>query len=516
MYYATQWGPWAYSDATGYMMAASNLVHGHGIATELPAGGYSPLVSHPPLYVISLAALISAGLDPIGAARVLDVALFAAFLIACGLLALRISRSLWFALATAGLFLTHPQLVLFFVSAMSDSLFLLLGTLGLLLLTVHLTKDSRAALFGSAALAGLAFLTRYPGVAYVATGGFLLMARRTRLWTRLTETAAYVAMGTAPTGYFLLRATSLAGAEAPRQLLIASSLHLRVAEFGSKLFGAIWTWKPVPPAALMPDWVLRFASAGLARTLLLLLGGAGGTAILWLAFTAVKSDAKFKSRTPERLLVWVFGSFSAIYLLFFLSAFTLTYPVPDINSRTILPLLPALVLIGLAVARVTVTHWRAVRVTTPITLLLLAGALTGYAIITADTVLGMHRTGLGYTSRAWRESELIARIGALPRDTPIVSNEPSPITLLTGRVPYLLPVDVLESPDATFGTGDTAAETAFRQHAGVLVLFESIDQELGELHGDQAGARGELLTRGLDLVLQAPDGAIYAAPESRR
>ncbi len=515
IYHATRWGPWAFSDATGYIQASRNLLAGHGIGLYLPTGEFSPGVSHPPLYVISLAAVSALGSDPIVAARALDVLLFASFVTLCGLLAWRISSSYWFGLATAALYLIHPQLVLIFLSAMSDSLFVLLGTLALLLLTRHLATGSNPALYGSALLAGLALLTRYPGLAYLATGSLLLLGRRGWLRTRIVQASGYLAIGLTPTGYFVLRASMLAESEAPRQLAVAADLPATMAEFGSKLISALWTWKPIPPAPLLPGWIGQLLASDPVRQVMLLLGIAAGIACLWLAYQALTSGPGSPDSLPERRLVTVFGTFTLLYLCFFLAAFTLTYPVPDLNSRTMLPMLPALILVSLSIGRMILLHWKHVPAALSLGAVILASALFGYAVISADTIVGMHRTGLGYTGRAWRQSELIAHIERLPATTPVITNEPSAVTLLTGRTPYPVPLAVLQSDVSTFGDGNTNAEIAFREHGGVLVLFETIDQQLRDLHGDGAADRRELLTRGLNRSLQAPDGAIYVNPADR-
>jgi hypothetical protein len=107
---------------------------------------------------------------------------------------------------------------------------------------------------------------------------------------------------------------------------------------------------------------------------------------------------------------------------------------------------------------------------------------------------------------------VIAAIEQIPPDIPLITNEPSAIALLTGRTPYQIPLTILEGEGTAFGEGDTNAEVAFRDRAGALVLFNSIDDELARIHGARAPVRRQDLTAGLHTALAAPDGMIYFNP----
>src|SRR3972149_10191846 len=129
VYYATAWGPWAFSDAAGYITAARNLVAGHGIGFFRPNGEFSPTVSHPPLYVLTLGAVSQVGLEPLQAARALDVLLFGLLVAACGIMLCRALVSRRAGLAFSALLLVHPALLIAYTSAMAEPPFILLGLL---------------------------------------------------------------------------------------------------------------------------------------------------------------------------------------------------------------------------------------------------------------------------------------------------------------------------------------------------------------------------------------------------
>ena len=93
--YGTRWGPWAFSDAVGYMVNARNLATGKGLGLYRPSGQFVPLVSHPPLYPLVLIALSGPQLDLVGAARLFDVLSFGILIFASGWLFYRLTGSAW-------------------------------------------------------------------------------------------------------------------------------------------------------------------------------------------------------------------------------------------------------------------------------------------------------------------------------------------------------------------------------------------------------------------------------------
>src|SRR3972149_900417 len=95
VYYATAWGPWAFSDAAGYVTAARNLVAGDGIGSFKPNGEFSPTTSHPPLYVLTIGLVSQLGFEPLEAARVTDVVLFGLLVSVSGLMVSRLLDSPW-------------------------------------------------------------------------------------------------------------------------------------------------------------------------------------------------------------------------------------------------------------------------------------------------------------------------------------------------------------------------------------------------------------------------------------
>jgi len=89
VYFATNWGPWAYSDTVEYFEAAHNWSQGLGPVLIYVDGSVHPLTLRPPLYPILLGSVEKinpAGTLPLkSAARGLDIALFFGFTSLVGL-----------------------------------------------------------------------------------------------------------------------------------------------------------------------------------------------------------------------------------------------------------------------------------------------------------------------------------------------------------------------------------------------------------------------------------------------
>jgi len=519
VYYATAWGPWAYSDAAGYITAARNLVAGHGIGSFKPNGEFSPTTSHPPLYVLTIGLVSQLGFEPLEAARITDVILFGLLVSASGMMVGRLLDSPWPGAAFSALVLLHPALIIAYTSAMAEPPFILLGFLSLLLVTMHFREHRTRALLGASLCAGGALLSRYPGAAFVLTGAIAMLIWGSPSWAvRLRRAIAFTAVGGTPVGIFVLWATSIPGAEGPRALSERLEILPGLVRFGQSVGAAVWSWKPFPPAVLLPDWLSAVAPSALLKGSL---AAAIALALGWLGFQTLRRlrgepELQLKLQSALALLL-VLVLFLGIYLGFFAAAYLVTNPTPDVDSRTMLPLLPALLAIVVVFAHITLRAWRDAG---PLRLgwgAFLLVALAGYGIISQDIVVGLHRTGLGYTSREWRQSETIAAVRQLPSSIQLISNEPYAVLLLIGRNPYPIAEIQQRQPVASFvpfGLGSSASERLFQEGKATLVIFDTIHVELQQLYGDQAEMRYANLLEGLHPSFEGSDGGIYwrAAP----
>ena len=191
------------SDAVTYVSVARNLLAGEGFIrwNGAPFGAVWP-----PGYPLLLALASLGRFDPVAVAGPLNAALHGAAVFAAGhWLRQRItSRFLvfWSCLVLAG---AAPLLNLA-ATMMAESPFILCVTLALSQLDRFLIHGRVRHLATAAAYAGLAALTRYPGLPLIAAGAALLAAQPgARLWIKALRASAFALVALAPIGAWLYR-----------------------------------------------------------------------------------------------------------------------------------------------------------------------------------------------------------------------------------------------------------------------------------------------------------------------
>jgi 4-amino-4-deoxy-L-arabinose transferase-like glycosyltransferase len=191
--FVTRWGIGLNPDSTRYISAARNLRDGFGLTEFFGSDIRRPMTHFPPLYPLLLTGFGVFGIDPLDGARWLNVFLFGANILLIGLAIRRYtSGSIWIPLFGSSLILTSLTMLHIHAMAMTEPLFILLGFSGLLLLAAYLEKSRPSLLIISASATGLAFLTRYPGVALVATGGVgILLFSRKRFFQKIVDASIF-------------------------------------------------------------------------------------------------------------------------------------------------------------------------------------------------------------------------------------------------------------------------------------------------------------------------------------
>ena len=512
-FYGTNWGPWAFSDGVGYLVGARNLLAGRGLGLILPSGEFVPLISHPPLYpfLVSLVAIVTR--DVITAARWLDVVAFGVLVTLSGILFARVLRSNWLAVALAGILLVHPAIVLAYISAMAEPVFLLTGLVGLLLLLIYLDGHKARFLILSAFAIGLAFLTRYAGVAFVATGIIVLLALdRASRRKRVADAFLLGMISITPVAAFMMWSIVVLGAAPFRVLRQPGSVGDLLIQFLRRIPPVLWSWKPFTTEVLsLTPGQATTLSTVVAVGALVLLASFGA-----LSFRAIRrgpgiGSQKIAEGYSGELLKGLI-IFEWVFLIVFAASYVFTSPTPDVDRRTLLPVLPVLIMILL------VALYRILQIASEnawirsLSVVIILFSIVGYTLISAEMIVGMHRTGAGYTSRRWTESKTIAAVRRLPTGIAVISNEPMPILLHADQWPYGIQELSRQEPLSIFtryGDGDGESQKLFREDGLALVLFDSAFDQFSNLYPERSQERLEALTDGLSAFSVGKDGAIY-------
>jgi hypothetical protein len=513
IFYGTRWGPWAYSDAVGYMVNARDLATGRGFGLYRPSGEFVPFVSHPPLYSLLLIGVAGPAMDFVTAARWIDIVSFAFLVFGSGWLLFRLTRSPWAALSISGLFLVDPALINAYTSAMAEPLFLLAEVVGMLLVLVYLDDHRPRLLYLSAIVGGLGFLTRYPGAVFVATGALcLVLFGSGRFWSRIKEGIVYTSVAVAPVAVFVAWSNIRYRGITPRGVKGTFDIIPGLADFFRKIPQLIYSWKPVTAQMIRlpgvdPDLLRAWAKPVAIAAVIAL--------FIFLVVSLGRLRAQMRANHLKAAVLRIPTAFlilQAGYLAFFGIAYVVTSPTPDVDGRTVLPLLPALLITLVSVGYILTRSWSGATWIRVVAAMCVLGSIAGFTVISAPPLDQLHQNGAGYTSPMWRRSATIQAAKDLPTDIPLISNEPIAVLFYVGRWPHEMTVTGDPSLASTFtryGDGGDDMESIFRDQGAALILFDTIYTQIGGEFKGMTDARVKALTEGLRLQFQGDDGAIY-------
>jgi hypothetical protein len=370
---------------------------------------------------------------------------------------------------------------------MSDPLYLFFGLMCVFFAARSLrfpgkSRDSLVS-WGSSSLG---ILTRYAGLSLVCVPlTAALVADRPRR-RRLLVVAAGLTLSLLGPFLWLVRNAVLTGSATNRRWVLAS-LSPAWWEEASRIV-EVW---------FIPGRILHFvdrlgvpAGAILAFGLLLVCG-------LWMA-----SRTAFASQEPAQrlawwpVLMWIPSHLAGMYVSSLVS-----YPGPDVNSRTLAPVYAATIAVAAGVLGIAASKGsRPMRVLA----VGLAVGFLGFKIYSSqDSVTRLMRDGQGYTSAEWSRSQTVRALRTL-RPGVLYSNDTGAAYFFTGRFGYEIPMrydPVSGSERRAYRSEYCLMRVRLWEGKGILVLFEQATTS------PQAPTRDDLV-KGLDVVQEGPDGAI--------
>jgi len=450
----TRNAPYISPDAVSYIGTARGLASGDGFTT--PPG--TPPVGHfAPLYPVVLAAGDVLGLDPVDGSRWLNAVLHGASVLVVGLVLRRATQQWWPGLVGGALVVLATDALAYYSSALSDPMFVLLCLLALAALAAYV-DDRRPLLLGvTTGLTALALLTRYVGIALVATGVIILVTYGAgRRWRGALDAAAFSVAALVPVGAWVLWARGAHGQGSEGELV----WHPFGAGDIERGVENLLEW-------VVPDWLPWWFGIVIV---------AGAIALFVWAARSARRDAEEIGTGAEHLPV-VCAVFAGAYVAVLVLDLLLIDASALLDKRLLLPLHVVAIVGILALAQRRVMNG-ALRVVTIGVLGLLVVFQVGEATVWVRNSVddGGARRG-GYASSVWRESPVIAALHNLPPDVAVYSNGPDAIWFLTGRATSTLP------PEKDYLTGeanpDYRAELAemterVRADNGVVVYFSAI------------------------------------------
>ncbi len=493
-------------DSIAYIAGARSMLAGDGYR-EAWLESNQPVTHFPPGFSSVLAFFGLFGLDPLRGTRFVNALLFGMNAGLLGILVWRMTPSLTAGLVIAALFVASGDLLQVHTAAMSEPLFIFLSLLSFWMFDLYFELPPSSVergisgewwwLVACGAFAGMAYLTRYAGLALAATFIVAIVILRSTWRKRFTSTGIFLAgflpfaLGWALRNRLIAEnATNRAFAWHP---VTAENIRLGVRTFSEFLI-------PIEPwrrelAGL--DWVLP----GLIALVL-------GAVLVWTLLRAWRyfskprqaSDLKRGGKESREVISFTTGLYIFAYLASIVASMTMFDAATKFRLRILSPVFVGLLILLVAFGISMRKNYRPLVIVATI----LALGLSVYK--QSVTFAHWSQGGIGYASFQWYDSQAMAYLRNLPGGVSIYTNEPAAVYLYTGRGAKVLPTRY-DSATAQERTGfDESVATMqgdVTQGAAVMALFDG---------GDNIASEVELLTEGMHLAFKVQGDSIYTKP----
>jgi 4-amino-4-deoxy-L-arabinose transferase-like glycosyltransferase len=493
-------------DSIAYIAGARSMAAGNGYREAWLASN-GPVTHFPPAFSSILAFFGLFGIDPLRGARWVNALLFGANAGLLGILGWRMTPSLTAGLVLAGLFVTSSEMFQVHAVTMSEPLFIFLSLLSFWMFDLHFERRGGGEgwlwLIACGTFVGMAYLTRYAGLAMVATFLVALLILHTSWRKRLLSIGIFLASVIPWALGWSIRNRLVAG-NTTNRAFAWHPLTSENIEPGVRVFSEFFI--PIDP------WRQEiFKQGGIIEGMILLVLGA---VLVWVILTAWKYLAKPQSLTlseghpsptgrGEQQAKEVISFTTGLYIFAYLASIVASMLLFDAATKFKLRIL-APVLVSLLILFVALGIWvRKKRRDVVIGLLLLLLGVSMYK--QSITVNNWTKNGLGYASFQWYDSKAMDVLHELPKNVKIYTNEPGAVYLYTGRGCYVLP-DRFDSATAlirtNFEEGIEVLHTEINSGKAVLALFDG---------GDNVSDDVPALTAGLYLAHKSAGDSIYTA-----
>jgi 4-amino-4-deoxy-L-arabinose transferase-like glycosyltransferase len=479
-------------DSIAYIAGARSMAAGEGYREAWLASN-QPVTHFPPAFSSVLAFFGLFGADPLRAVRWVNALLFGLNAALLGILGWRMTPSLTAGVVIAALFVVSGEMFSIHAVAMSEPLFIFLSLLAFWMFDLYFERHHHWLwMIACGTFVGLAYLTRYAGLALVATFVTALLILHTTWRKRLTSIGIFLASFIPWALGWSIRNRLIAG-NATNRAFAWHPLTSENIEPGLRVFSSLFI--PIEP--------LRraiFRQPGIIEGMIaLVLGGI----FVWVVVTAwrylSKPQHERTGKEAREVLSFTTGLFIFAYLASIVSSMLMFDAATKFKLRILSP-----VLVSLLILVVVFGIWLRNRrrdVVVVLTILILALSIYKQSI----TFNTWAKSELGYASFQWYDSKAMDYLSALPDDVMIYTNEPGAVYLYTGRGCYVLP-DRFDSATAiartNFEKGVTVMQADINQGKAVLALFDG---------GENISKDVPALTAGLYLAHKSAGDEIYTA-----
>lgn len=497
---ATPEGAGLSDDSIAYVAGARSIVAGHGYREAWLASN-QPVTHFPPAFPAALAFFGFLGIDPLHAARYVNAFLFFLSAGLLGILAWRMTPSLTAGLVIAGLFVLCSDLLQVHAMAMSEPLFIFVSLLSFWMFDLYFERDHHWLwLVACATLVGIAYLTRYSGLALLATFVVALFILHKTWRQKFTSIGIFIA-ATLPWIFGWALRNQLVADNATNRTFMWHPLTSENLTIGlqtvADAFIPVHAWRR---EILKQPFIIE--------TLLVLILGA---VLVWL----VSRAWQYLSGKPPLSLIpstrakegqgagEVISFTTALYIFAYLASIIASMLMFDAATKFRLRIL-APTFVSVLIMLIYFGIWLRNK-NRPLVVVLTIVFLAFSAYKQLNTINEWAKGGFGYASFKWYDAKAMDFLNELPEDVRIYTDEPAAVYLYTGRGNYVLP-DRFDSATALPREGFENSLTQMRNEIldgkAVLAIFQG-----GEVNSEDVA----LFSEGLYLAHKSSGDEIYTA-----
>lgn len=476
-------------DSIAYIAGARSMVAGDGYREAWLASN-GPVTHFPPAFSSVLAFFGNFGIDPLRGARWVNALLFALNALVLGILGWRMTPSLTAGLVLALLFVASSEMFQVHAVTMSEPLFIFLSLLSFWMFDLYFERDHHWWwLVACGVFVGMAYLTRYAGLALAATFILALLVLHTSWKKRLLSIGIFIVSLIPWALGWSIRNRIVAGNSTNR----AFAWHPLTAENidpGLRVFSEFLI--PIEP------WRRAiFKQTGILEGMIFLVLGAVLVWVLVKGWYFLSRPQPVESGKAKEVISFTTGLYIFAYLASIVASMLMFDAATKFKLRILAP-----VLVSLLILLVAFGVW--VRDKRRDVVIVLTVLLLGVSIYKqSNTISTWAKSGLGYASFQWYDSKAMDFLRELPNDIMIYTNEPGAVYLYTGRGCYVLP-DQFDSATAlvrtNFQEGVASMQANINTGKAVLALFDD---------GDNVSKDVPALTTGLYLAHKSAGDSIY-------
>ncbi|MFN3491294.1 MAG: ArnT family glycosyltransferase, partial [Anaerolineales bacterium] len=383
---------------------ARSILNGNGYREAWLASN-QPVTHFPPMFSSVLALVGLTGLDPLRGTRFVNSLLFGGNIFLLGVIGWKMTKSQMAGIALAILFLVNHSLFRLHTAAMSEPLYIFLTLASFLTFYYYFQLKQKRWLIITGCLVGLAYLTRYAGLALFATFLVSLILLKNPWRHRFSRSLIFIASFILFALGWSIRNRLLADSATNRTIvyhpITQENIQMGIYNF-SLFFMPFEAWR----RELMR--IPNLFSVIIFIILLILL--------TWLLYKGLKKFFQPSTETPEILsfisTLYIFG-----YLVSIISSMTWFDASTKFQLRILSPIFVSILIINVYFIN---WLWQKQKPLATFYFILIF-SLSLYGVSAAITEL--RKGGQGYASFQWFDAEAMKFLRNLPEDTKIYTNE---------------------------------------------------------------------------------------------